>query len=508
MQITLGRKLFFYTSLLLLAVLVVAFVFVERNQARQWRDHVTVQHLAFARFATPELLKHFRGNFSQATGPAHRQQLQGLLDFNPDLLKFSIYSPTGRLLFDRPTDRSDASLLPPLNLTAAVNSIDLLAQTLELSGGNSVLEVVAPAFGPTGQPVVYIRYLFSFDSVAQRLLEMRQTFLLIACFSGLFALLLVALVARSFTRPIQRLMTAVRAISSGQLETRIATGGSDELAQLGVAFNEMATSLSANQSELKAKNQQLQHVNSDLQQMQERMLRTECLAAVGQVAAGVSHEIDNPVGIILGYAELLLAECSGDDPRREDLLAIIEECHRCRKITGGLLGLARTGEPHREPVDLPQLLTETVDSLRLQKIFRSLAIHLPAQQPVVEVWADRDRIRQVLMNLLLNAAQALQGQGNIWLEMRATNSQLIIEVHDDGPGFAEDHLDKIFEPFFTTKTGSEGTGLGLSICRKLVEEHGGDISAAQSTRGGALLIVALPLRQRDVEYPGLGGKRL
>lgn len=483
MRITFGRKLFLYTSMLLLAVLLVAFAVLERNQARQWREYLSVQQLAFARFATPELLKHFRGDFEQATRPAHRQQLQGLLSFNPDLVKFSLYSPTGRMLFDpAPLTTDDLSLLSA-SLPVLSNIMEPVSQTLVLADGRNLLEVVAPAFGPTGQKVLYVRYLFSFQSVEHKLQEMRQTFFLIALIAAGCSLLLVALVAKRFTLPIHRLTEGVKAITSGRLETSIATQGSDELAQLGTAFNEMAANLSAKQAEL--------------QLFQERILRTERLAAVGQVAAGVSHEIDNPVGIILGYAQLLLDDFPTADPRAEDLRAIIAECHRCKKITGGLLGLVRTGEPRREPVDLQRLIIETVESLRPQKLFRQIEIHLPDLKEVPEIWADSDRIRQVLMNLFLNAAQALKGEGEVWVDLVDAKSRLVVEVHDNGPGFAADSKERIFEPFFTTKGGGEGTGLGLSICRKLIEEHGGEISATESPRGGALLVVSLPLRDRQ-----------
>jgi signal transduction histidine kinase len=497
MKATLGRKLFLYTSLLLLAVLLLAFAVLESRQSRQWREYLNVQQLAFARFATPELLKHFRGNFSQAAGPAHREQLKGLLGFNPDLIKFTIYSPTGRILFDPPPLNSQDAPDVSADIEWGVDALDPVARTVKQADGSSVLVVVAPAYGPSGDKVLYVRYLFSFQSVEQSLKEMRRTFLLIALAAAAITLLLVALVARRFTQPIHRLIAGVRAVSGGQLQTSIPSSGSDELAELADSFNEMASSLSRNQSELQAKNQQLRSANAELQQIQERLLRTERLAAIGQVAAGVSHEIDNPVGIILGYAELLLEDCAPDDPRVEDLQAIVDECHRCKKITGGLLGLARVGTPQREPVNLQKLLLETVATLKPQKLFRFIEIHLPTESDLPEVWGDSDRIRQVLVNLLLNAAQALQGSGAIWLEILTINNCLRVEVHDNGPGFAGADLEEIFEPFFTTKGGSEGTGLGLSICRKLVEEHGGEISANISARGGALLAFTMPVRDRQ-----------
>ncbi len=498
MQVTLGRKLFFYTSGLLLCVLLIAFAVLERGLARQWQDYLQVQQVAFARFATPELLKHFRGNFSQASGPAHREQLDGLLGFNQDLIKFSLHSPSGRVLFDSPPRVPTADLPEtPGRLDWAETALDPVARPIELATGGRLHEVIAPAFGPTGARVLSVRYLFSFQSVDQRLAEMHRNFLTIALAAALIAVILVALVAKRFTQPIQRLTEGVRAVSRGELQTHIASKGTDELANLASAFNEMAASLESSQTQLQEKNQQLQQANAQLQQIHERLIRTERLAAVGQVAAGVSHEIDNPVGIILGYAELLLEDCEPGDPRSEDLRAIIDECHRCKKITGGLLGLVRTGTQRWEPVSLPDLVNETIRSLQPQKLFQQIRFQLNSAPSLPLVAGDADRLRQVLVNLLLNAAQALQGQGGLWIELSSGREKIFIEVHDDGPGIDEGALEQIFEPFFSTKGRSEGTGLGLSVCRKLVEEHGGEITAGQSPRGGALLRISLPIDLAD-----------
>ncbi len=492
MKFTLGRKLFLYTGGLLIAVLLIAFAVLEHNQERQWSEYLHVQQIAFARFATPELLKHFRGNFSEATGPEHREQLAGLLSFNPDLVKFSLYSISGRLLFDPPSQGSN-QLLPEhsTDISWAAAALGPVSRTLQLADGSQMLEIVAPAFGPSGGKVLNVRYLFSFASVEQRLLEMRNTFVTIALVAVSCALLLVALVARSFTRPIQRLTAGVKAVSRGELQTSIASRGRDELATLALAFNEMASSLEQNHTDLEAKNLELQQVNAELQQIHERLIRTERLAAVGQLAAGVSHEIDNPVGIILGYAELLLEDCRDDQQKADDLRAIIAECQRCRKITGGLLGLVRVSEQQRELIDIESLVKETINSLLPQKMFQNIVIELPETQPLPPFYGDADRIRQVLVNLLLNSAQALQGSGAIWVQFAQDGDRLLLEIHDNGPGIATEHYEQIFEPFFSTKGRSEGTGLGLSICRKLVEEHGGEILAEKSPHGGALLRVSL-----------------
>jgi signal transduction histidine kinase len=206
----------------------------------------------------------------------------------------------------------------------------------------------------------------------------------------------------------------------------------------------------------------------------------------------VSHEIDNPVGIILGLAELLLEETAVDDPRRDDLRAIIEECRRCKRITGGLLGFARPVAAHRDRIDLGRLCCDTVESLRPQKLFRELdiALELPAQR--VEVTGDPDHLRQVLVNLLLNAAQALAGAGRLRVGLTCSAEQAELTVDDNGPGIPADEQERVFQPFVSTKGPGEGTGLGLALCRKLVEAHGGTIVAEIAPLGGARLRVILP----------------
>lgn len=495
MRIDLRNKLFLYTGSLMAALLLVTLVVLERTQSRQWEEHFQVQSVAFARLATPELLKRFRGDFALDARPLG-SDVQQLLAFNRDLIEFSLYSPSGRLLYhsprlsefldldlSRPVGRHDVLLDTPFGLDTA--------SVLLFPGGGRVLELATPALGPTGEQVLAARYFFSYDSVDYRLREVRYRLLLVAAAVFGFALLLAALVVRRVTRPIQELTDGARFIARGELQTRIRTVGGDELALLGRAFNEMAESLSASRTALTEKNEQLMQANEDLRQMQEQLVRSERLAAIGQLAAGVSHEIDNPVGIILGYAELLLEDTPADEPRREDLQAIIDECKRCRRITGGLLGFAR-GTPHRfECVNIADLTAATLAGLRPQKLFKGIALELLQRQPIPPLWADGDHLRQVLVNLLLNAAQAMDGAGTIRVVLDTGVAGYVVAVEDSGPGVVGEMRDKIFEPFVSTRSGAEGTGLGLSISRRLVEDLGGRLSLADSDLGGAAFRIEL-----------------
>lgn len=496
MRIDLRYKLFLYTGGLMAALLLLTLVVLERTQSRQWEEHFQVQSVAFARLAAPELLKRFRGEFAADSRPLG-SDVQQMLAFNRDLIEFSLISPSGRSLYHSPR----LSEFLDLDLSRAEERHSVLldspfgvdtATVLRLPGGSRVLELATPALGPTGEQVLTVRYAFSYDSVDYRLREVRHRLLMVALSVLAFALILAALVARRVTRPIQELTDGVRFITRGELQTRIRTVGHDEIAMLGRAFNEMAESLAVSRSALTEKNQQLSGANEELRQMQEQLIRAERLAAIGQLAAGVSHEIDNPVGIILGYAELLLEDCAPDDPRRDDLLAIIAECKRCRRITGGLLGFARTSPQSFDEVHLDHLIDSTLASLRPQKLFKGLHISVTSQGTLQPLVADADQLRQVLVNLLLNSAQAMAGEGQVQIDLGCDSEGCTLTVRDNGPGIPESMRESIFEPFVTSKGRGEGTGLGLSVCRKLIENHGGRITLVPANGGGATFNIWLP----------------
>jgi len=492
---SLAKKLFIYTGGVLLALLIVTFGLLEKKQAVLWQDHLQAQHLAAARFATPEILKHFRGDFTQLS-PLQQGDMVRLLGFSHDLIRFSLHSVSGRALFVSALFPGFNNQDLPTDTLFETEGQDLTYRVLSDQQGRRVLDVAVPAFSPAGSRLLSIRFYYSFRTVDQRLAEMHQAFLSIAIGAALVSLLLAAFGARRLTRPIQQLTDGARAITRGELETRIplsgSGGGADELTVLAGAFNEMAGSLNSSREELTRRNQQLTSANEELHRIYERLTRAERLAAVGQVAAGVSHEIDNPVGIILGYAQLLYEDMVPDDVRREDVQAIINECLRCKRITGGLLGLSRTGARQWEPVDLQELIETTWASLHPQKLFRNIDFKMNLAAEVPNLIGDADRLRQVLVNLLLNAVQALDEQGSIDVELNNVGSGAEIIVDDNGPGISIEQRDTIFDPFFSTKEKGKGTGLGLAICRKLIEEHGGSIEALDSPLGGARIRIYLP----------------
>ncbi len=499
---TLDKKLFLYTGSLLIALLLIILLVLERGQAAQWEEYLRAQSISFAHFATPEILKTFRGSFPPQNDLVS-QPTPEIFSLNPDLLGFALYTPAGRLLY-RSTPSPDQGEEALSRLIAPdvqrLQNDQLTVATRVLDDGRRVLDLVNPAVNPTGEHVLSVRFLISCADVAQRQAETRVALLRIALIAIPVSLLLAAIAARRMTRPIKGLTENARAIARGDLQVYLQPKGRDELGTLARAFNEMAESLAASHRELTCKNAALLEANEKTRRMQEQLIRAERMAAIGQLAAGVSHEIDNPVGVILGYAELLQEEFPENDPRREDVRVIIDECKRCRRITGGLLGLARGAETHWEVFDLGGLIRETVDSLRPQKLFKEIDFDLAFPSEPVSVSGDPDKLRQVLINLLLNAAQSLKGQGRVRVEVAHEQGEVRFTVADNGPGISEGVRERIFEPFFSTKERGEGTGLGLAVCRKLVEEHGGRIQMISPTGGGAGFRVCLPLRAQEKNF--------
>jgi len=489
--LSLAKKLFISLGGTMIVLLVVVFTILQQAQAQQWEAHLREQSLSFARFATPELLKLFRGDFA-AREAGELSAVEDFLGFNPDLVEFSFYSPSGRRLFASPRFPAYLDLEDikddPQEIRRRVQALHPTQMTLQLVQGGRLLDVLVPAYGPTGQHLVSVRYLLSYAGVDRRLAAMRHSFLQLLAVVAVVSLLAVALVTRGITRPVRRLTDGALQIARGDLETRIPVSGGAEIGELARTFNDMAGSLATNRAEL---------LNA-----QQQVLQNERLAAIGQMAAGISHEIDNPVGVILGYAELLLEDLDAADPQRDDVQAIIDECRRCKRITGGLLNLARHREGDRYEVDLLQLVDAVLGSLRPQALFRHVALKVEAHAEV-SVVGDVEQLRQILVNLLLNAAQALRGEGKIFLRIYRDAAMGGVEIVDSGPGIPAKLREKIFEPFFTTKPGGEGNGLGLAICRRLADDHGGRLTPLDLDEGaGFRLEIPLPAAEKCFDNNG------
>ena len=234
--------------------------------------------------------------------------------------------------------------------------------------------------------------------------------------------------------------------------------------------------------------------------MEEQIAQADKLASIGQLSAGVAHEINNPLGIILGYTQLLLREEEAGTERYEDLKIIEKHSKNCRSIVSDLLDFSRSSKPSPEMTDLHQVIDEVLKFIEQHSGFGGVQIDRDYDDQVPDILLDEKRIKQVFINLVMNAKHAVGDQGHIRVitDFEPGKTNVRIRVIDNGHGISADDLPHIFEPFFTTKPTGEGTGLGLSVSYGIIKNHGGDILVESDPGQGSTFTVILPLDQEAV----------
>ena len=319
---------------------------------------------------------------------------------------------------------------------------------------------------------------------------------------------------RRLIRPLERLAATARAIADGNTLLRAPVEGSDETCEVALAFNEMTEALDGHSRDLEKAVGELRESNRSLREARAGLDRAERLAAVGRLAAGVAHEVGNPMGAMLAFLDLTKRDEGLSEKGRGYLSRAAREGERVREILRQLLDFSRPPRGKRLPVDLRALCEETASLVRAQSRYAAIEIAVEAQGEPPRALADPSGVVQILLNLLINAADALCGgtpQPRIDVivrpavrERRAQDaSEAAAEcrrfdgveclVRDNGPGVADEDRERIFDPFFTTKDPGEGTGLGLSNAARFAEEFGGNLELVdEPTRPGATLRLCLP----------------
>jgi PAS domain S-box-containing protein len=236
-------------------------------------------------------------------------------------------------------------------------------------------------------------------------------------------------------------------------------------------------------------------VENALRETQAQLAQSEKMASLGQLAAGVAHEVNNPLTGILLYASMALEQLGKEDPLREHLGYIVEDVNRCKGIVKNLLAYSRRSTTTKEIIPLNDLVHQSLNLIRDQKLFGNIVVVKELSEEMMLVHADKNQLAQVLINLILNACAAMNGEGVLTFRTYRDkpNKRVYLEVTDTGYGIAKENLPKIFDPFFTTKEPGKGTGLGLSTSLGIVQESGGRLSVKETGTQGTTFLVDLPL---------------
>jgi two-component system NtrC family sensor kinase len=323
----------------------------------------------------------------------------------------------------------------------------------------------------------------------------------------IFLLVLLTLCLTLFTqmmvnRPVKSLLQHTRLLAKGNLDGMVRISSRDELGELATGFNEMTRNLKRARAELEdwGKNLEVkvEERTSEISRMQEQLVRSEKLASLGELVAGIAHEINNPLTGILFYSSMVSKDPRLDPVFTEDLQTITRETQRCAKIVKGLLDFARESIPQKNWTSLNGIIEAAFALVEHQSIFLNVSISKQFHENIPAVFVDPNQIEQVLINMLINAGQAMNGYGNLSVktDLSPDGYYASITIRDSGCGIPPENLTKIFDPFFTTKE-TKGTGLGLSVSYGIIKNHGGEIYVQSVPDEGTTFTIDLPLMQDE-----------
>jgi two-component system NtrC family sensor kinase len=313
--------------------------------------------------------------------------------------------------------------------------------------------------------------------------------LILVLVATIASLVLVFLLTELILRPVGKIVAMVRQVVQGDLSARVGIRPPGEIGVLCRAVDHMADALAEREAKLKAFTRQ-------------QINRSEKLASLGRLAAGVAHEINNPLTGVLTFAHLLREKPNLDDQDKQDLDLIIRETTRAAEIVRGLLDFARERAAIKEPLHINDVIRRTIRLIRNQKSYDRIVITEELKNDLPEVEGDMNQLQQVMLNLSLNACEAMTGGGTLTIRSETDDGHVRIAVTDTGCGIKREHYDQIFEPFFTTKPVGKGTGLGLAVTYGIVEQHGGMLEFVSEEGRGTTFTVILPaLGMGPVEQP-------
>jgi two-component system NtrC family sensor kinase len=361
------------------------------------------------------------------------------------------------------------------------------------------------------QPILgVLDILYSLDEIDQTIQSNSITVASISLgFIVIASLFLSFLVRRMVYVPLRDLESGAKRLSSGNLEQPIPVRSGDEFGQLATSFNTMTQALRKSESELRewghTLEEKVEERTRELRIAEAEAARGEKLASIGLLAAGIAHELNNPLTGILTFSHLMRKKVPDDSPEAEDLDLVIRETKRCAAIIRRLLDFSREKTPEKKFADLNAIIENTVRIVERPAHLHNIEIDLDLDRDLPLVWVEPDLIEQVIMNMVVNAQHAIEDDGSITIRCRRSPELRIpdlgmepvpmveISIIDTGCGIPEKDLQRIFDPFFSSKEVGKGTGLGLSVSHGIVRAHGGCIEVESTVGQGTTFRICLPL---------------
>ncbi len=327
------------------------------------------------------------------------------------------------------------------------------------------------------------------------------TFLGIALLSVLLLSVIAYISTTHITRPIHQLLRATRSVAQGELDCRITTKSTDEIGQLAHSFNHMTDELQkatqGYRNLTKTLEDKVKEKTEELVSTQNQLIQYEKLTAIGKLAAGIAHEINNPLTSILLNSHLIAEKIGKKHTLQENLKLIIDETTRCGTIVKGLLQFSRQSPPEKTAARINDVIEDTLLLFESQILVNKVRIDKRLGSNLPMLMIDTNKVKQVFTNLLLNALDAMPSGGVLTICSRLPEEKSYVEVSfaDTGQGITDDEMNKIFDPFFTTK-GTKGTGLGLSVSYGIIQQHNGEITVESEVGAGTVFTIRLPVEKQ------------
>ncbi len=497
MRTGLRTEIILSISLLLAAALLFAgFLLVkltERNLLEQQRVHAgALIRLVVAGLdeATPATAAGKELDLAVASLP----HLQMLLDKQPEVIAWRLLDSSSQVLASAANAAGHVfSPISPSTLEKGQLYEDLVYEPWRFLHNADILNYLdlSTPLWAGNEPYGLLQVSFNLEDLHHRVQgAQRLTLVYVIVYGIVLALFGVYLLNRNVVNPVRQLHQATTAVAGGALTSVNIPSGPGEIHELADSFNQMVAALAASRAETEEHIASLEETNQELAQARDDLVRSEKLATVGHLAAGMAHEIGNPLGAVVGYLNILKEDLSGDN--RDLVERSLVEAGRIDRLVRELLQFSAPDARQADAFCPVSLLRETVDMLRHQGQFDGIEVDDNCTATDQTVSMDRGRLMQVWINLLLNARDAVQGRGRIHVSSTEGDHSIRVSIRDDGSGIDPETAKRIFEPFFTTKDPGRGYGLGLAVCQRIIDESGGRISVETAVGQGSSFSVTLP----------------